>query len=88
MKTHNQIKYVEIQGHASAVGDPDDNATLATARAEAVKKYMLSKGIAASRLESKGYGETQPLQNCSLLKDQVQARKDCNALNRRVEIVY
>ena len=83
MKTHQQIKYVEIQGHASTVGDADDNVTLAAARADAVVKYMISKGIAADRLNSQGYGETQPLQNCSLLKGR--AFKDCNSLNRRVE---
>jgi len=83
MKTHKQIKYVEVQGHASTTGDADDNATLADARAAAVKKYMLSKGIAADRLGSQGYGETMPLANCSLLKDK--AFKECNALNRRVE---
>ena len=83
MKTHKQIKYVEVQGHSSAVGDSDDNVTLAEARAAAVKKYMISKGIAADRLGSQGYGETQPLADCTVLKDK--ARKSCNALNRRVE---
>lgn len=52
---------VEIQGHTDDQGPDDANMTLSQQRAEAVKEYLVSKGIAAERLDAKGYGETMPV---------------------------
>lgn len=52
---------IEIQGHTDNVGKPEDNLKLSQERAETVKKYLSSKGIAASRVAAKGYGQTQPI---------------------------
>ena len=52
---------VEIQGHTDDVGKPEDNLKLSQERAEAVKKYLESKGIEALRITAKGYGQTQPI---------------------------
>jgi OOP family OmpA-OmpF porin len=52
---------VELGGHTDSVGDDKLNLSLSQRRADSVKKYLAGKGIAASRLEAKGYGETQPI---------------------------
>lgn len=51
-----------IEGHSSAVGNAKYNLTLSQKRADAVKKELINKfNIEASRLSSKGFGETQLL---------------------------
>lgn len=52
---------IEIAGHTDNVGDDASNMTLSQNRAESVRKYLISKGIAATRVQAKGYGETQPV---------------------------
>ncbi len=52
---------IEVAGHTDNVGDPASNLTLSAQRASAVVKYLTDRGIAASRLRSRGYGDTQPL---------------------------
>jgi outer membrane protein OmpA-like peptidoglycan-associated protein len=53
---------IEIGGHTDNVGSQESNMVLSQKRADAVKKYLVSKGIAASRLSTKGYGDTQPIE--------------------------
>jgi outer membrane protein OmpA-like peptidoglycan-associated protein len=52
---------VEIAGHTDDVGSDEMNMDLSQKRAEAVRNYLINKGIAASRIVAKGYGETQPV---------------------------
>lgn len=52
---------IEISGHTDNVGKPADNLALSNNRAKAVVNYLIANGIAAQRLSSKGYGETQPI---------------------------
>jgi outer membrane protein OmpA-like peptidoglycan-associated protein len=52
---------IEIQGHTDDVGKPEDNMKLSQERADEVKKYLISKGIEAARVTSKGYGQTMPV---------------------------
>ena len=49
-----------IEGHTCNVGEDAYNMGLGQRRADAVQKYMLEQGIAASRVSTKSYGETQP----------------------------
>jgi OOP family OmpA-OmpF porin len=61
---------VEIQGHTDdqplkAGGKYADNDALSQARAEAVKAYLVKKGIAEDRLVAKGYGASMPAQDPS-----------------------
>jgi OOP family OmpA-OmpF porin len=51
---------VRIDGHTDSRGSDAYNQKLSERRAEAVRKFFLSKGIDGSRLESRGYGESQP----------------------------
>lgn len=52
---------VEIQGHTDNVGKDDENLALSQGRADAVRKYLITNGIAEARVTSKGYGHTKPI---------------------------
>ncbi|MBI3509384.1 MAG: OmpA family protein [Bacteroidetes bacterium] len=52
---------VEIASHTDTRGSDVYNMNLSAARAKSCVDYLISKGIAADRLQAKGYGETQPL---------------------------
>jgi OOP family OmpA-OmpF porin len=73
-----QLK-VEVQGHCDTTGNDKINDPLSQNRANAVKKYLVKKGVAAERLEAKGYGSRRPTDTNAT----VEGRK----LNRRVEFV-
>jgi len=68
---------VEIQGHTCSIGTEAYNQGLSERRARSVKKYLVSKGIAASRLTTVGFGETKPAVS--------NATREGRAKNRRVE---
>jgi OOP family OmpA-OmpF porin len=51
----------EVAGHTSSVGTTDYNVALSERRAEAVRAYLVSRGVQNSRMVARGYGETQPL---------------------------
>lgn len=69
---------IKVEGHSSLEGNPKSNLKLSQDRADNVKKYLISKGIADERITSIGYGSTRPLVKGSSEKANVQ--------NRRVEI--
>lgn len=52
---------IELSGHTDSRGSDDYNQKLSEARAKSCVDYLVSKGIAASRLEYKGYGESKPI---------------------------
>jgi outer membrane protein OmpA-like peptidoglycan-associated protein len=68
---------LSIEGHTDNVGKPEKNQTLSQARADAVRDYVSGKGIAADRLEAKGYGDTKPVEDNKTAKGR--------AANRRIE---
>ena len=70
---------VEVQGHASSDGSDAANMRLSERRAASVRTYLISKGVAANRLTSKGYGETVPVAD--------NATEEGRKMNRRVELV-
>ena len=51
---------LDINGHTDSSGDDAKNMTLSKKRAEAVKMYLVKKGISNDRLKSFGFGETKP----------------------------
>ena len=52
---------LEIQGHTDNKGSDEFNLKLSQSRADAVKKYLVSKGIIADTITAKGFGESKPL---------------------------
>lgn len=68
---------VEIGGHTDAVGASDRNQAVSERRAQAVKEFLITQGIAGSRLVVKGYGSSRPVAT--------NATPEGRARNRRVE---
>lgn len=52
---------IEIAGHTDNSGDKTANQKLSEDRANAVRNYLMGKGIASERIIAKGYGDTQPI---------------------------
>ncbi len=50
-----------IGGHTDNVGEAAKNLALSQARSETVRAYLLSKGVDATKLVAKGFGDTQPV---------------------------
>ncbi|MCO6161361.1 OmpA family protein [Flavobacterium sp. NRK F7] len=69
---------LSIEGHTDNSGDKKYNFELSEARAKSIVAYLTQKGISSERLQSKGYGDTKPLQE--------NTSEDNKALNRRVEL--
>jgi OOP family OmpA-OmpF porin len=84
MQNNPQISSVAITGHTDQLGAAAYNQGLSQRRADAVKAYLVSKGVAASRLIAQGMGSTKLVKECDLRKRaEVVA---CGAPNRRVEV--
>ena len=79
MKTKKDWK-LKISGFADVRGDAEHNKMLSKNRAQAVKNYLVSKGIAPNLLISESFGETQAVPK---LKDPVILQQD-----RRVELEF
>lgn len=52
---------IEIAGHTDNVGDSASNMTLSQQRADAVRDYLVQRGVPAEELTAKGYGDTRPV---------------------------
>ena len=59
LKENPKIK-VRMAGYTSAEGTKDDNQKLSEIRANAVRNYLIEKGVAADRITTIGYGRTKP----------------------------
>jgi len=78
LKTWGDVN-VEVAGHTCNIGTDNYNMGLSRRRAEAVRNYLISKGVSADRLTARGYGESQPVTSNATLQGRVK--------NRRVELV-
>ncbi|HEY8518263.1 MAG TPA: OmpA family protein [Candidatus Binatia bacterium] len=70
---------VRIEGHTDSIGTEQYNLRLSQRRADAVRRYLIDGGIAASRLEAVGKGESQPVASNDTA--------DGRAQNRRAELI-
>jgi outer membrane protein OmpA-like peptidoglycan-associated protein len=78
-KSYPEIKMVEIQGHTDDRGSDKYNLDLSQRRADSVRDWLVSAGVEPGRLESRGYGESQPIES--------NKTKDGRAKNRRVQFI-
>ena len=78
LKEWGEVK-VEVAGHTDSRGADGYNMKLSQRRAEAVRSYMIDKGVSADRLTAKGYGESRPVAD--------NGTEDGRFQNRRVELV-
>ena len=70
-------KKVEIQGHTDSIGTEAYNEKLGMRRADAVKMYLVDKGVTAENLTTQSFGESNPVADNDT--------KEGRAMNRRVE---
>lgn len=83
LERHPQIGSVAITGYTDRLGTESYNQALSERRADAVKNYLVEKGVAPSRLNAAGRGEANPVVRCD------EGRADlikCLEPNRRVEV--
>ncbi len=79
------IQFINVNGHTDRLGSAQYNQKLSEKRAQAVKTYLVSKGVDGSRIETYGFGKTMPVKSCPDQKDR-KALKACLEPNRRVEV--
>ncbi|MAW94700.1 MULTISPECIES: OmpA family protein [unclassified Leeuwenhoekiella] len=80
MQKYPEMK-VEIGSHTDLRGPESYNQELAERRAQATRDYVISKGIDADRLTAKGYGESDPINDC----DEMKCTDEQHDENRRSE---
>lgn len=69
---------MDVYGHTDATGSEAHNLALSKGRAAAARDYLIGKGIAARRLKSDGFGESQPIAD--------NATEEGRVANRRVDL--
>ena len=74
-KLQGNLRLVVSTGHTDATGRPGYNQELSERRAEAVKAYLVAKGIDSSRIEAAGKGEREPIGNNATAAGRAQDRR-------------
>ena len=69
---------LRISGHTDSIGDEEGNLSLSKERAESVKNYLVKKGIASERIETRYYGSAKPITS--------NETEEGRQKNRRVEL--
>ena len=75
----NPTRSIVIEGHTCNIGTAEYNLALGERRAESVRSYLTSRGVSASRMEVRSYGEERPKYD--------NAREETRRLNRRAALV-
>lgn len=78
LMNENPRMIIQLEGHTDFLGDSRANMKLSMQRVEAVKDYLVDKGIAKVRIRTKAFGGTQPLSRDNT--------PEAHRLNRRVEV--
>jgi len=74
---------VELSSHTDARGSDTYNQTLSQKRAQSCVDYLISKGVPASKITARGYGESQLINHC---RNNVSCSEEEHQQNRRTEI--
>ena len=78
LMTNGDYKII-VEGHADEQGTRDYNVALGARRANSVKEYLNSLGVAATRIQTVSYGKERPIEICS--------KESCYSVNRRAVTV-
>lgn len=82
--SNREVNDIDITGYTDRIGSETYNQKLSERRAVAVKTYLVSKGVDASRLKAQGMGEANPVVVCT--DKRLAALINCLEPNRRVEV--
>jgi outer membrane protein OmpA-like peptidoglycan-associated protein len=69
---------IQLEGHTDVRGDPKALMRLSQERVDAVKSYLVSKGVGKSKVKTKAFGGTQPLSRADT--------EEAHKMNRRVQV--
>lgn len=69
---------IQLEGHTDTKGDPKQNMKLSQDRVDAVKDYLVSKGVNKGKVKTKAFGGTQPLSRADT--------EEAHKMNRRVQV--
>ncbi|MCD9031032.1 OmpA family protein [Luteimonas sp. Y-2-2-4F] len=78
------LEIVHVIGHSDRIGNDRANLRLSEQRANAVRAYLIERGVPADRITAVGRGSVEPVVDCEGQRGD--ALKDCLAPNRRVEV--
>lgn len=82
-----KVTFVMVTGHTDRIGSHESNQKLSEKRANAVKAYLVKKGMKGDIIETMGAGKTQPVPGVSCKDDLPRAKLiECLAPNRRVVV--
>ena len=78
MMSENNRMVIQLEGHTDYQGNAKENLKLSQARVDAVKQYLVSKGVNKSRIKTKAFGGNMPLSR--------EETPEAHRMNRRVEM--
>ena len=86
LKDTTDVRYINVNGHTDRLGSAQYNQRLSEKRADAVRAYLISRGVDPAKVETFGYGKTAPVKACPAEKGGRNGLIECLAPNRRVVV--
>ena len=86
LKDVQKLELVLVTGHTDRIGSQAYNQKLSERRADAVRNYLVSKGVAKDKIETLGMGKTQPVPGVTCNQKNRKELIACLQPNRRVEV--
>jgi OOP family OmpA-OmpF porin len=81
-----KLELVLVTGHTDPIGSQAYNQKLSERRADAVRDYLVSKGVPKDKIETLGMGKTQPIPGVVCNQKNLKEKIACYAPDRRVEV--
>jgi peptidoglycan-associated lipoprotein len=81
LTNYRQYSQFTVEGHADERGTREYNIALGARRAQAVRDYLISRGIAASRMRTISYGKERPVAVCNDISCWSQNRRTVTVLS-------
>src|SRR5450432_370815 len=86
LKDVSKLELVLVTGHTDRIGSQAYNQKLSELRANTVRDYLVSRGVAKDKIETLGMGKTQPVPGVVCNQKSLKELIVCLAPNRRVEV--